>query len=199
MSKFLNSKLDHNINKQINARNTWPKFETVKPEKSWAFTVNPAEQHFEMADRLTIVREELIDNLKCEWASYKFYTELSPNGRIHFHGYIRIFNTVRFNLFMCSKIENYYTVKMEPVYDEEGWLVYITKQAHIMTLFDEENKTVLIPSLLFIDKATTFQTGKETKSYLSNRQQFNNGLAKTSRKHNIAGSQGDPSPSSDSV
>lgn len=113
-------------------KNVLPKPETLKPYTSYAFTINPEIQHKEDSDRLRKVIRLLQRILNSAYISYKLYIEVSSQGRIHGHGYIRICDTREFYLTFVPYITARATVVIEDISDDEGWEIYITKQCAFM-------------------------------------------------------------------
>lgn len=161
-------------NKPSKVRNEFPSLEKLRCGITCAFTVNPEHQYFDFPDRLFMVLEDTQKALATEYAYYKFYTELSPTGRIHYHGWITIINPLRFYLGDVHRLTTFGTlsVKIIPTLEDfDEWEIYCIKQAHIMTLYDKKGK-ILLHSWCNVPKMALGQGGKETKTYLSNKDAF---------------------------
>lgn len=119
----------------VKPKNIVPKPEEVRPHRSYAFTINPETQYFEESDckqRVRRVIRNIQRILNDGSISYKLYIEVSAGGRLHGHGYIRIYNPLEFYCRFIPYIESKATIAIEIITDEDGWETYITKQCHIM-------------------------------------------------------------------
>jgi len=146
----------------VKPKNILPKLEEY-PEKGllMAFTVNPKEQHFSSVDRLMKVADYTLMILQSYNAKYELYYEVSPESRIHFHGYIKIYDYFRWILIDLPQILENFTVALKPLDGDEGvdkWDIYCMKQQPIHGL-----------QPLFIKRCLTHLQGHETKSYLTHR------------------------------
>lgn len=167
----LHSRLNNNtsVKKEVfKPKNILPKLEEY-PEKGliMAFTINPKEQYFTSVDRLMKVKDYTKMILSSFYAKYELYFELSPESRIHFHGYIKIYDYFRWVLNDLPQILENFTVAIKPLNDVDAWYDYCDKQQSMHGL-----RSLIIPI------QTTFKDGRETKGYLGNsiRGQFKYGL-----------------------
>lgn len=119
---------------------TQPKNSIVKPEninyKEWyTFTINPCDtyQYFKDKDR--------VNSFHKYWDSY-FYLklttkdiadvelrlEVSPLGRLHYHGMIQFRNLEAFFVDIIHDLTTIATIEIDKINDKEIWDNYVTKQ-----------------------------------------------------------------------
>ena len=109
--------------------NTLLKFEEVTEGVEYALSLNPSEQHYKKPDRAIHVISDLLKLFRPDKSCGGYvYVEISPHGRIHFHGHIHILNRWEFYLNLVPKIEDRYTINITRVTDEKVWDEYIQKQ-----------------------------------------------------------------------
>lgn len=117
---------------QDRSKFTIPKPELLRPNKGYAFTINPETQYFDDTERLPKVIRHIKTILNTDTIAYKLYIEVSSLGRIHAHGYIWVKDPKQFYLttvpYLCSKS----TFDIEEITDDEGWEHYIQKQIPLM-------------------------------------------------------------------
>lgn len=132
----------------------FPKYEDAKAhgDQAFAITINPENQFYGDPERAKKVVQRLRKQLAWEHCSYELHMEISPLGRIHFHGIIRIRQGC-LKRFYCNMIPDLIgasnhayrnTVVMEimkegTLYDGEGgeggWANYCEKQQFCPTMF----------------------------------------------------------------
>lgn len=113
-------------------KNILPKLEQYSVGKTWAFTISPETQYVDDQGRLDKVIYFLKNKLRSPNYEYSLYIELSPSGRIHGHGYLKVFDPFKFVLHDIPYLLKFATLAIEEITDEDGWLEYITKQCHIV-------------------------------------------------------------------
>lgn len=117
--------------KNYKERNIIPELELMQPNKWYAFSCNPCDkyQHFKAMNRMGLFIGDL-SNLFLHTGIYKYelYIELSPKGRLHLHGRIKINKIVEFYLNVVSYLTTRSTVVIKPIDDEKKWAEYCTKQ-----------------------------------------------------------------------
>lgn len=108
------------------------KYEDVKINTNYAFTLNPSNKYQKFnsytrpSEFLKIVNE-LLGNIK----HYVLYPEISPKGRIHFHGWIWFDTQQEIIEFYLNKIHDLgenSTYEMDILNDVKIWTDYCTKQ-----------------------------------------------------------------------
>jgi len=80
------------------------------------------------------VEKYLIPELK-KYAMVEMYMEVSPKGRLHFHGVIMFTTNTYLRLFYLDYIHNIltkFTMTMGKITDKQIWYDYITKQQNIL-------------------------------------------------------------------
>lgn len=68
--------------------------------------------------------------MRMKGCSYKIYFEMSPLGRMHWHGYLRIHDIHAFYTFDIQILKSYSTFVIKPITDEK-WNAYVLKQQKI--------------------------------------------------------------------
>lgn len=115
-------------------KNLVPKLETILPGTVYAFTLSPEVQYFEDVERVYKMNNLMKNRLRSPNISYKLYLEISPLGRIHYHGWLWIENPYEFMRDDINKLISSATVCIKPIDDPMKWEDYCTKQSHIFDL-----------------------------------------------------------------
>ncbi len=120
-------------------QNDLPKMEDYQANTLYAITINPRLQHPDSSKRLKdVVHEASFSYLHKIMliSDVKLYPEMSPTGRVHFHGTIKILKKNIFNFY--SLIHKYigvkdptFTLVIKQITDDE-WKTYITKQKDLI-------------------------------------------------------------------
>lgn len=119
----------------INIKNKFPKPEDLVLDRCYTFTYNPEQQYVGDVERLKKVVRHFRNKMNFSCLSYKVYLELSGNGRIHFHGYIKIKEIKEFYLFAVGTMCAHASTEIDIINDDEIWYDYITKQFHIWQIY----------------------------------------------------------------
>lgn len=110
-------------------RNCLLKYEDVKEGTLYSLTLNPAEQYHKKPDRQIHVISDLLKLFRSDKSCMgHVYVEISPHGRVHFHGVIGILDRWEFYLNLVPRIEDRYTIEIDTIKDENVWLKYCQKQ-----------------------------------------------------------------------
>lgn len=121
------------------ARWQLPSPEELALDKSYAFTINAAEDG--TFPFLYEWYENVFKNLARHGLTYKMYPEYSHQMKLHFHGEIR-FHKYKdifpiYNVLMDLKKHATFAIKV--IHDHE-WHIYCTKQRHIMKPYCKKMK-----------------------------------------------------------
>lgn len=122
------------INK-YSPKNESVKFEDFKPNKTFAFNINPCDrlQHWGDRERILKVYNWMKRQLgDIPYIAYNLYMELSPTGRLHFHGYIRTSNPKKFISDDFYRLIDNCTIIIKEITDFEWWENYCIKQCAAM-------------------------------------------------------------------
>lgn len=119
----------------INIKNKFPKPEDLRMDFCYTFTYNPEQQYIGDIDRIKKAVRAFKNKMNFACLAYKVYLELSSNGRIHFHGYIKIKEIKEFYLFAVPAMCAHASTEMDTIEDDEVWYNYITKQFHIWQIY----------------------------------------------------------------
>lgn len=134
-----------------------PNVEDIKFKEDMAFTIAPNDQHQYFKENSlhriqmfhTIVSEKIFQQLS-PFADYRLFLEISKNGRLHYHGYIRILN-YGFFIKAVYELQQWctYCIKKLAEKDEvnnrfstSGWVKYINKQNMFRDTIDPEYRTI---------------------------------------------------------
>jgi len=112
-------------------RNIIPCFEDLKVNEWYAITINPCDkyQHFRDPNRIGKFLNTLEDLLFHTGVyKYKLWVELSPKGRLHLHGKIKIINKVNFYTNVVNYLTTRATVVIKTLEYEQEWFIYCNKQ-----------------------------------------------------------------------
>lgn len=131
------------------------KAEQIVLDTDYAFSYNPKEQHdlvsLSGGEYELIIKDRkkaflrktklMLHNLK--GSSYRLWFEVSPKGRMHWHGYIRIHDLNEWFMHDTMMLMHYGAVCIKEITDRPYWQDYVTKQYKIWS--------ITIQSLLYID------------------------------------------------
>lgn len=120
------------------------KHSCIKPEdcditKYYTFSFNPVEQPEFVSFYKTHLNslKDWSDNiktnlLKLHFCKYHLACEISTGGRLHYHGYIRITNIVKFYLQDLAYLKTLGTFEIDKITDNIKWDTYVYKQKIFM-------------------------------------------------------------------
>lgn len=156
--------------KQNYESNKLQSIEDVIINTKYSFTVSPCDdyQYFNEDDREDKFRKMFKMYFK-KWKSINvyLYPELSPRGRLHFHGTL-LFKTEKsiktFYLFYISDILRKAQIEIDTIGDEEKWRLYCVKQSKYFTWTLDNTKD---DSLTSIAKEETPVVYKSFSHYLN--------------------------------
>lgn len=116
--------------------------EDAKLDTPYAFSFNPEHQtnlydkksdSFQYTYALVKMDQYMKKMLvKLKASAYLMYQELSPLGRIHYHGYIQILNIVDFFVYDVPLLKSYGTFCIKPIDDAALWAEYVRKQQAVL-------------------------------------------------------------------
>lgn len=120
--------------------------EDVIPFNKYTFSYNPEEQP--SVQRFYSIRlnemeswsqkiYDVFDSLK--YSRIDTYVEISGSGRLHFHGYIRIYDIPNFYFYDLKKLKHYGTYEIDFITDPLKWDLYCKKQKDFMDQFCSKN------------------------------------------------------------
>lgn len=139
---------------QWKAKHSVPKMEDIVLKKEYAITYNPQCQHDDrkkiLPDRLNRCIQELNSLLReCDsWVILRLYPELSPLGRVHFHGTLIFKDIVNSYMYVIRKLTQNGTLCIKPIQEAlpeskyKNWHDYCTKQK---SLFEDYMYKVEMP------------------------------------------------------
>lgn len=115
-----------------------PKLELMKTNTPYAITLNSREA-FPFLNPWQEHYFHLIDKHLCKHGyQFNLYPELSPTGRLHYHGtiifttYAQILKLYTSDLAFVTKCSDL-NVKIKPIENDESWSIYMMKQQPILT------------------------------------------------------------------
>lgn len=112
---------------------------TIDPEEIdvgtvYALSINPEQNYDDMKNSNYLKRDECVAEYIVKWFThgltlfdYILFPE-SKNGRIHFHGYIKIKDPLDFELFVLPIWKSISTYCIKKIDDKKVWFEYCTKQ-----------------------------------------------------------------------
>ncbi|UOF82064.1 rep protein [Circoviridae sp.] len=121
-------------------------FENMIDGVFYAITINPNDKHqyfhnpIRLGNFLTDLKKEYLYKID---GTYEFdvYPEVSSKGRLHWHGFIKVYDKVNFYLFDIPNIIRKGTLVIREMNDEDSWLEYVTKHREFHTYIREHNYT----------------------------------------------------------
>lgn len=118
-------------------RNLNLKYEDMEDDYRYSITLNPedAYQFWDMPDRLALFEKHHLNHLKklaihdrINVCVFDLHLELSPAGRLHYHGYLRMLNKKTFYLYTLHKLAKQYQYEIDVINDPQVWDDYVNKQ-----------------------------------------------------------------------
>lgn len=140
------------------AQYTAPKAEDIVLNKNYAFTINPEHQCDTLSISVTEINLYIQNRISAHYryvkkqlfnlkgSAYKLYLEISPLGRIHWHGYIQIGSIKTWlerDILILKQIGSFC---IKEITDEKVWLEYCTKQQKLWAFCCSQ-----MASLLFLE------------------------------------------------
>lgn len=113
------------------------KYECVTNNDTYTISLNPEDsyQFWNSDDRMEVFTLHHAAYLKkltlvnrTNVFTTDIYLEISPTGRLHYHGTIKILNKKLFYLHTLHKLQSYYVYEIDTIADSDTWFAYCTKQ-----------------------------------------------------------------------
>lgn len=153
------------------------KLEDIDMGVVYAITLNPSDRRMEntlkdMVNDIQVqktIQNNMLEEIKCfkryiKHAKLELYPELSRNGRLHFHGYIIIYNPVLFVFrdmkYIEKNIANYEIDTIDPK-TADTYNIYVKKQLKLMT--EVVNDEFNLPFMINTDKPIVMASEGETQ------------------------------------
>lgn len=117
---------------------TAPPMESLLQHHTYAFNINFKEQQDlysdtshsfivkDRASRHSMYAKQVLQDLK--GTAYCLNLEISPTGRLHWHGYLQIFNIEQYAIHDILFLQKVATFCIKPISNDEKWGEYCTKQ-----------------------------------------------------------------------
>lgn len=129
---------------------TCPSPEDVTPITDYAITLNPSDAHqcFETtktANRIQTFHTNmfgLVGGILCNYY-YSLRLEVSPRGRLHYHGIISFRSKeeiLDFFIYSVHLLQKHFMYEIDTIEDRQVWDEYCTKQEHIIGKHELTNK-----------------------------------------------------------
>lgn len=129
-------------------KNQIPDLEDLKVDQWYAITINPQDkyQFFNRVNRITDCLHKMRDDVLQHIGSYdyKIWPELSPKGRFHVHGIIRVTDKINFYLYCVPALLSRGTLVIKEIEDPLIWEEYCKKQSELHEHISE-NTVFVIP------------------------------------------------------
>ncbi len=110
-----------------------------KKDEIYSFTVNPSDAgQFFRGNSIHRIRDAInynvkhFNNILVDYSDITLYPEISRQGRIHYHGYIRINDVFNFHVNTLHKLKDKYIYEIDTIKDSDIWSKYILKDKSIM-------------------------------------------------------------------
>lgn len=115
-------------------KNKIPSIENVVIGTKYTLTINPSEQYFTKYLRHDLVTKDMIELFaSTKSCAGHVFKEISPHGRIHFHGTIVILDPFDFYSFFVYRLEQHGTIEIDTIEKADVWDTYCRKQQYLMT------------------------------------------------------------------
>lgn len=128
-------------------KNQIPDMEDLKVDQWYAITINPQDkyQFFNKVERhdkcLHKMRDDVLQTL--ESYDYILWPELSPKGRFHVHGKIRVVDKINFYSYCVPALLSRGTLVIKLIEQEDEWNKYCTKQSEYHEYLNENTVHVI--------------------------------------------------------
>jgi len=123
-----NKDLKNQFRNSIESGSKYPSLDSMRPQKSYAITVNPEPiMEFKLVETRNRMIEEILPLFH---GNVKAYTELSTkNQNVHYHGIIRWDNYLELSKFYLNikDIKNKCQFEVDELNDLDQWIPYIVK------------------------------------------------------------------------
>lgn len=128
------------------------KYSCIKPEdcevdKLYSFSLNPQEQpaiqNFYRIKLNTFKdwSDQIENKIKrLHYCQYSLCIEISSNGRLHYHGYIKIKDIAKFYMYDIKLLKDIGCYEVDHITDPSVWSTYVEKQKRFMEKFCKENE-----------------------------------------------------------
>lgn len=117
---------------------TFEKKVELKENVDFALTISPSDrmQYFDNSNRLQVSYITMLktykDLLKMYTNNYKLFLEVSPKGRIHYHGTINIKDLIGFLLYVIPQLEKTCNICIKNIDNDDEWKNYCLKQQELV-------------------------------------------------------------------
>lgn len=122
----------------LHKKNRFLKLEEVEINRSYAFTFNPSDQpKVNTCSGVTDWWKDqhgFLKNLK--GSTYRLYMEISPSGRFHFHGEMKLTNIIKFYTNDVHSLQLFSSCEMDTLSNNPTghltWRIYCMKQQRVI-------------------------------------------------------------------
>lgn len=120
------------------------KFENMQTNTLYAITINPNDDYqcWNNIDRIKDFiskTKSTILNINKDTAYLELYLELSPTGRLHYHGYLKLHEKINFYTNMIHKLQHIAHVDIDTLDDSGKWEEYVLKQRELHSYMIKNN------------------------------------------------------------
>jgi hypothetical protein len=136
------------MTQKFQIKNSSLKIEDIKIDVFYAISISPDDNHQEWGikkdnqsykQRLDLFKtnQSLLINRILQPCRYKLFLEISPLGRLHWHGKIKFVDmdcVKRFYLTQIHQLTSVATFELDEIEDDDKWQAYITKQNKIWNI-----------------------------------------------------------------
>lgn len=139
------------------------KIEEIDPQTVYTFTIAPKDEMQFMGFKFnTLVRLKMFNEAWTRfltmhlqpYAKYRLHTEVSPKGRLHYHGIIKICDIVGFYVTAVPCLLEKCMIEVDKITDRKKWDEYITKQSKYLKDYIVVNKGTDILTQILREKNT---------------------------------------------
>lgn len=120
---------------------------TISPEDSRDSEKDTFKDYSDIKEHIREVNDNNIQNIfkRLKFCEVEVYPELSPTGRLHYHGVLTVIDTVGFLWHDVQIIREQSICEVDTIKDMNIWLEYVQKQQHLMNFyFDMDVKPIII-------------------------------------------------------
>ncbi len=110
-----------------------------KKDVVYSFTINPSDagQYFKATTiqrfrQFTDYNFKHLNTILLDYCDITVYPEISRQGRIHYHGYIRINDIFNFHLFSLHRLKEVYIYEIDTIDKSTKWSEYIHKDKSVI-------------------------------------------------------------------
>lgn len=112
---------------------------TINPEDNRNTIKDTINDYQSVKDHIKSTHQDNIQNIfkNLKYCEVLLYPELSPTGRLHYHGVLTVIDTIQFLWHDVQIIREHAQCEIDTIKEMKVWEEYISKQYHLMKEYIE--------------------------------------------------------------